>query len=232
MRAPLHRRRHPAICPPSDPTGTALVTLPPLPTVSGPSTAAAARLVMIRGPWQGPDTALGDHGPMTGASGHFHGAPPSTVPNFGCGDPVDRGAQGGCFGQVDRGQCQCGVASASPSGAVHLVPVSHTWNGTEVVVATGPSSPTVANITANPKVRLALGETRDVVMIDAVLVSAVPLLMPRRHWPMGMPPRPGGTRTDEGDYVYLVLGCERIQVSGEGEELAGRTVMRNGAWVV
>ncbi len=125
------------------------------------------------------------------------------------------------------------VASASPSGAVHLVPVSHTWNGTEVVVATGPSSPTVANITANPKVRLALGETRDVVMIDAVLVSAVPTADAPAALADGYAAQAGwDPRTDEGDYVYLVLGCERIQVWGEGEELAGRTVMRNGAWVV
>jgi hypothetical protein len=125
------------------------------------------------------------------------------------------------------------VGSALPSGAVHLVPVSHTWNGTEVVVATGPGSPTVANITANPKVRLVLGETRDVVMIDAVLVSGVPALMPRRHRPMGLSPSPGwDPPTDDGDYVYLVPGPERIEVWREAEDLAGRTVMRSGSWMV
>jgi hypothetical protein len=125
------------------------------------------------------------------------------------------------------------VASASPSGAVYLVPVSHTWNGTEVVVATGPSSRTVANITANPKVRLALGETRDVVMIDAVLVNVVPIPHAPAALADGYAAQAGwDPRSDEGDYVYLVLGPERIQVSREGEELTGRTVMRNGAWVV
>ena len=100
------------------------------------------------------------------------------------------------------------VASASPSGAVHLVPVSHTWNGTEVVVATGPRSPTVANITANPKVRLALGDTRDVVMIDAILVSAVPTADAPAALADGYAAQSGwDPRTDEGDYVYLVLGC-------------------------
>ena len=66
------------------------------------------------------------------------------------------------------------VATASPSGDVHLVPVTHTWNGSQVVLATEPTSRTVANVTANPRARLALGESRDVVMIDAALVEAVP----------------------------------------------------------
>jgi hypothetical protein len=68
------------------------------------------------------------------------------------------------------------VASASHAGAVHLVPVTHTWNGSQVVLATEPTSITVANVTDNPQVRLALGETRDVVMIDAILMESVPTL--------------------------------------------------------
>jgi hypothetical protein len=41
------------------------------------------------------------------------------------------------------------VASASPSGDVHLVPVTHTWNGSQFVLATAPTSRTVSNLTAN-----------------------------------------------------------------------------------
>jgi hypothetical protein len=69
-------------------------------------------------------------------------------------------------------------------------------------------------------------------MIDAVLVEAVPAgevsaaLAERDAEQAGWNPR-----TDDGDYVYLVLGPERIQVWREGEDLAGRTVMRRGAWV-
>ena len=125
------------------------------------------------------------------------------------------------------------VASASPTGAVHLVPVTHTWNGSQVVLATEPRSRTVGNLTANPRARLALGETRDVVMIDAVLVEAIPKseaptdLAGRYAAQAGWDPQ-----TDSGDYVYLVLVPDRIQVWREAEDLAGRTVMRNGAWVV
>jgi general stress protein 26 len=125
------------------------------------------------------------------------------------------------------------VASASSTGAVHLVPVTHTWNGSQVVLATGPRSRTVANVTANPRVRLALGETRDVVMIDAVLVDAVLTSEAPAALAEGYAAQAGwDPRTDDGDYVYLVLGPERIEVWREAEDPAGRTVMRNGAWVV
>ena len=125
------------------------------------------------------------------------------------------------------------VASSSPAGAVHLIPMTHTWNGTQMVLATEPTSRTVANVTANPRVRLALGETRDVVMIDAVLVEAVPkaealvALADAYSNQAGWDPR-----TDEAEYVFLLLRPERIQVWREAEDLGGRTVMRHGSWVV
>jgi len=125
------------------------------------------------------------------------------------------------------------VASASPTGAVHLVPVTHTWNGSQVVVSTGSGSRTVANVSANPRVRLALGETRDVVMIDAVLVEAVSTSEAPAAVADGYAVQAGwDPRTEDGDNVFLVLGPERMQVWREGEDPAGRTVMRNGAWVV
>jgi Pyridoxamine 5'-phosphate oxidase len=124
------------------------------------------------------------------------------------------------------------VASASPSGAVHLVPVSHTWNGNQIVLATEPGSRTVANVAADPRVRLALGDTRDVVMIDAVLAETVPESQAPAALADGYAAQAGwDPRTDGGDYVYLVLAPERIQVWREAEDLAGRTVMRSGAWV-
>jgi hypothetical protein len=125
------------------------------------------------------------------------------------------------------------VASASPTGAVHLVPVTHTWNGSQVVLATGPKSRTVSNVIAIRRARLALGETRDVVMIDAVLVEVVPASEAPAPLAEGYAAQAGwDPRTDAGNYDYLVLGPERIQVWGEGEDLAGRTVMRNGEWAV
>jgi general stress protein 26 len=125
------------------------------------------------------------------------------------------------------------VASGAPTGAVHLVPMSHTWNGTQVVLATEPTSRTVANVTANPRVRLALGETRDVVMIDAVLVQAIPKSEATMALADGYATQAGwDPRTDGDEYVFLLFEPEGIQVWREAEDLAGRTVMRHGSWLV
>jgi Pyridoxamine 5'-phosphate oxidase len=125
------------------------------------------------------------------------------------------------------------VATASPTGAVHLVPVTHTWNGSRIVLATEPPSRTTANVTANPRVRLALGDTRDAVMIDAVLVEAIPLPEVSTAMAEGYAAQAGwDPRTDGGQYVYLVFGPERIQVWREDEDLTGRTVMRDGMWLI
>lgn len=125
------------------------------------------------------------------------------------------------------------VASASPIGAVHLVPVSHTWNGSNVVVATEPESRTVTNVSTNGRVRLALGETRDVVMIDAVLVESVPVAQSTADLADAYATQAGwDPRTDGGDYVYLVFRPDRILVWQEGEDLTGRTIMRNGTWLI
>jgi hypothetical protein len=113
------------------------------------------------------------------------------------------------------------------------VPVTHTWNGSQVVLATEPRSRTTANVVANPRVRLALGDTRDAVMIDAVLAEAVPLPEVSTAMAEGYAAQAGwDPRTDGGEYVYLVFGPERIQVWREDEDLTGRTVMRDGAWVI
>ena len=123
------------------------------------------------------------------------------------------------------------VASASLDDAVHLIPVTHTWNGSQVVLATESQSRTAANVTVNPRVRLALGETRDVVMIDAVLIESVPTAGAPAALADGYAAQAGwDPRTDSGGYVYLVFRPERIQVWREGENLTGRTVMRNGEW--
>jgi hypothetical protein len=91
----------------------------------------------------------------------------------------------------------------------------------------------VSNVIANRRARLALGETRDVVTIDVVLIEAVPASEAPAPLAEGYAAQAGwDPRTDPDNYVYLVLGPERIEAWREDEDLAGRTVMRNGEWVV
>ena len=58
------------------------------------------------------------------------------------------------------------MASASADGAPYLVPLSFDWDGEALLLATPTDSPTGRNLAATRTVRLGLGDTRDVSMIE------------------------------------------------------------------
>jgi hypothetical protein len=124
------------------------------------------------------------------------------------------------------------VATASANAVVHLVPLSYGWTGDRIVLSTESSTVTARNLVDSGKARLGTGGTRDVVMIDAELETVHPVgdvpeevarsFVTQSDWD----PRP------EGDpYVFLVLRPVRIQAWREANELAGRTLMRDGVWL-
>lgn len=131
------------------------------------------------------------------------------------------------------------VASASTSGVPHLVPLSLAWDNQTVILSLDRRSVTARNITASARARLALGETGDVVMIDASLARAVSLddapaelaeaFAGQADWD---PRQAGGLPgSRDGGYVFLCLRPERIQVWRTASEHPGRTIMRQGRWV-
>ena len=123
------------------------------------------------------------------------------------------------------------VATASSAGEAHLVPVSLLWTGEAFVIAVAEGSRTARDLAANGRARLAVGPTRDVTMVDAVLERAVPVdddaalgeaYAAQADWdPRGL----------EG-YLFLVLRPDRVQAWREVDEMPGRTLMRGGAWLV
>lgn len=127
------------------------------------------------------------------------------------------------------------VASASMNGTqpqAHLIPLSLAWIDECVVVAAPAEQQTARNIRDTGKARLALGPTRDVVLIDATLDSFVGVVdapaefAERYAVQAGWDPRRAGPA-----YAYLILRPRRIQAWREENELAGRTLMRHGAWL-
>ncbi len=125
------------------------------------------------------------------------------------------------------------VATASADGDPHLVPLSLAWDGDRIILATERRSATAQNLARSGRARLALGPERDVVMFDAVLVSLIDVgeapavlagsFAAQADWdPRDAP---------EG-YVYIVLAPERIQAWREANEIPGRTLMRDGTWLV
>jgi hypothetical protein len=123
------------------------------------------------------------------------------------------------------------VASASESGDAHLVPVSLAWVDERVVVAVPEKSVTTKNVTASQRARLAVGPTRDVVMIDAQLDRVVPVSQDEALGQAYVGQADWDPRGDTG-YLFLVLRPVRLQAWREADEIPGRTLMRDGSWVV
>ena len=123
------------------------------------------------------------------------------------------------------------VASASAEGAPYLVPLSFDWDGEALLVATPSDSPTGRNLAATRTVRLGLGHTRDVSMIDGEVEVLEMDALPRERGDRfaarsGFDPRALTTT-----YRWFRIVPRRIQAWREANELSGRELMRDGEWV-
>lgn len=123
------------------------------------------------------------------------------------------------------------VSTASVAGEPYLIPLSFDWDGVAVVLATPAASRTARNLAASPAVRLALGHTRDVVLVDG---RAELLAMDARSGEDAdrFAARAGfDPRDSEHEYRWIRVVPRRIQAWREVEELSGRDVYRDGAWL-
>ncbi|MER5382884.1 pyridoxamine 5'-phosphate oxidase family protein [Streptomyces sp. NBC_00647] len=124
------------------------------------------------------------------------------------------------------------VATAGASGGVHLVPLSYLWDGTAFLVSTPRTSVTGRNLLADAQVRLGVGPTRDVVIVDGVAepVDSADLgdkTCEAFAAKTGFDPR----KETDAPYQYFRIRPRRVQAWREANELAGRTLMRDGAWL-
>jgi hypothetical protein len=131
------------------------------------------------------------------------------------------------------GDVDAWVATADPVGGTpYLIPLSFLWDGQTVLLATPAASVTGRNIQATGKVRLGLGDTRDVVVIEgtarALALDAVaPEVADAFAAKTGFDPRRSAAA-----FLYFRVLPVRIQAWREENELAGRTLMRDGRWLV
>jgi nitroimidazol reductase NimA-like FMN-containing flavoprotein (pyridoxamine 5'-phosphate oxidase superfamily) len=122
------------------------------------------------------------------------------------------------------------VASADETGSAYLIPLSYYWDGSTLTVSTPRESRTARNLTRAGWARVALGRTRDVLVIEGdvetIRIGADVDLEDAHARATGFDPR---TLADE--YVYLRITPREIQAWRESNELAGRRLMRAGDWL-
>jgi Pyridoxamine 5'-phosphate oxidase len=123
------------------------------------------------------------------------------------------------------------VATASPGGVPYLVPLSFDWDGDALLVATPADAPTGRNLAAARTVRLGLGPTRDVTMIDGDVEVIELDALPRARADRFAERTGFDPRTSAGAYRWFRITPRRIQAWREVNELPGRDLMRDGRWL-
>jgi pyridoxamine 5'-phosphate oxidase-like protein len=122
------------------------------------------------------------------------------------------------------------VASADADGGAYLVPLSFVWDGSALTISTPRGSRTARNLLRAGRARVALGPTRDVVVLEGpvgeLATGADPDLEEAHSRATGFDPR-----TLAEDYVYLRITPHSVQAWREANELPGRQLMRRGAWL-
>ena len=120
------------------------------------------------------------------------------------------------------------IASADPEGDAYLLPLSFLWDGKAVIVSTPRSSVTGRNLSRGGRVRVGLGQLRDVTIIEGTAEpvddDATKDAFATKH---GWDPR-----NETSDFAYFRIVPYRIQAWREVNELTGRALMRGGAWLI
>ena len=125
------------------------------------------------------------------------------------------------------------VATAdSGSGTPYLVPLSFLWDGSTVLIATPSASPTSRNLQATGKVRLGIGPTRDLVLIEGTVRAPAAAEVTADVGDAFAAKAGFDPRELTGPYVYFRIHPQRIQCWREANELEDRELMRDGQWLV
>lgn len=122
------------------------------------------------------------------------------------------------------------VATAASDEVPTLVPLSFWWDGSGLYVATVRTNPTARNIMSLGNVRVVLGHTRDVVLIDAAgaLVENTDLLA---DYAEAYSAKCGWDPRESKGYRFFRIDPRNIECWRELNEHADRQVMRDGRWL-
>ncbi|MGC0327920.1 hypothetical protein RKD23_000910 [Streptomyces sp. SAI-170] len=136
------------------------------------------------------------------------------------------------LGRLEEGGDAWVATAGEEPGAPYLVPLSFIWDGTTVLIATPEGSRTGRNLAANGSVRLGVGETRDVVLVEGTADTVAPPDLSEEEADLfatrtGFDPRQLST-----PYLYFRIRPARIQSWRGGTELDGRELMSNGTWLM
>ncbi|MFF5405102.1 pyridoxamine 5'-phosphate oxidase family protein [Streptomyces misionensis] len=123
------------------------------------------------------------------------------------------------------------LSTAHPEHGPHQVPLWFSWDGRAMWMCTGAASVTARNVREEPRVRLALPDTFDVVLLQGEAVC-----FPDDEVPAATAEAFAGKfgwdpRAEEASQVYVRVVPRTVRAWRGVPELRGRVVMRDGAWL-
>ena len=124
------------------------------------------------------------------------------------------------------------VAGASADGAPYLAPLSFDWDGEALLMATPTDIRTGRNLAATRAVRVGLGHTRDVSMIEGEVEVFEIHALPQERGDRFVAHTGFGPRALATPYRWFRISPCRIQAWREVHELPDRELMRDGRWLV
>ena len=123
------------------------------------------------------------------------------------------------------------IATAdAAAGTPYLVPLSFLWDGTAIWIATPAGNPTSQNLRANGLVRLGIGPTRDVVMLEGTVRDFAPDALPDGLGDAFAAHAGFDPRALRGFRYFRILP-RTVQAWREANEIKGRDLMCDGVWL-
>ena len=129
---------------------------------------------------------------------------------------------------VDAWVATAGAADGTP----YLVPLSFLWDGASLLIATPSSSPTARNLQSTGKVRLGIGPTRDLVLIEGTVAEILPAGEVPAEVGDAFAAKTGFDPRQLSGYSYFRIHPRRLQAWREANELKDRELMADGRWRV
>ncbi len=125
------------------------------------------------------------------------------------------------------------VATADrDTGTPYLVPLSFLWDGRTLLLATPSASPTGRNLRATGTVRLGIGPTRDLILIEGIVEATPDSEIPAAVGAAFAAKTGFDPRELKTSYHYFRVYPQRLLAWREANELPGRELMADGNWLV
>ncbi|MBP0458667.1 pyridoxamine 5'-phosphate oxidase family protein [Streptomyces montanisoli] len=118
------------------------------------------------------------------------------------------------------------------TGAPYMVPLSFLWTGSSLLLATAASTPTARNLSLSGTVRMGIGETRDVILVDGTAQPVRPADLPPQEADAFAAKTGFDPREEAAPYLYFRVSPRRLQAWREVNEFPGRDLIVDGRWTV